>query len=153
MFRRCFHQFYIRVLYNRYASGSVPGYIHLLYIFVVMCAFRRLYEVEFRVLSLCIVVAFSNSISVILSFAVLLVCACGNSISCFLVLVVLEAILYPEFIVVASGFRGFVCFFPQFCILFLFHGITRINSISGILYYCFHVLLRLSARLYRCLCG
>lgn len=30
-------------LYNRYASGSVPGYIHLLYIFVVLCAFRRLY--------------------------------------------------------------------------------------------------------------
>lgn len=141
------------IFYHVCASGSTPGDIHLLHIYVVFCAFRRLYKVELRVLSLCSVVAFSNSISGILSFAVPLACACGNSISCFLVLVVLEAILYPEFIVVASGFRGFVCFFPQFCTLFLFHGITRSNSISGILYYCFHVLLRLSDRLYRCLCG
>ena len=32
-------------LYNRYASGSTPGDIHLLHIFVVICAFRRLYNV------------------------------------------------------------------------------------------------------------
>lgn len=50
-------------LYNRYASGSVPGYIHLLYIFVVLCAFRRLYEVQLRVLLLGLVVALINSIS------------------------------------------------------------------------------------------
>lgn len=47
--------------------------------------------------------ALRNSISVIFAFVVLLASACGNSISYFLVLAALEAILYPEFLVVASG--------------------------------------------------
>lgn len=45
----------------------------------------------------------------------------------------LESILYPEFIVIASGFRGFACCFQPFSALFLLRGITGSNSMSGIL--------------------
>lgn len=76
----------------------------------------------------------------------------------FLLLVDVGSILYPEFTVVASGFvfSGIVVFL---CVAFsglscvYASGCSWSNSISGILYYCFHVLLRLSDRLYRCLCG
>lgn len=95
------------IFYHVCASGSTPGDIHLLHIYVVFCAFRRLYNVYLQVLLLALVVAFSNSISVIFAFVVTLASACGNFISCFLILVDLEAILYPEFIVVASGCRVF----------------------------------------------
>lgn len=53
----------ISVFYDRCASGSTPGDIHLLHIYVVFCAFRRLYNVYLQVLLLALVVAFSNSIS------------------------------------------------------------------------------------------
>ena len=51
------------IFYHVCASGSTPGDIHLLHIYVVICAFRRLYNVYLQVLLLALVVAFSNSIS------------------------------------------------------------------------------------------
>lgn len=48
------------IFYHVCASGSTPGDIHLLHIFVVFCAFRRLYEVQLQVFMCCLVPAFSK---------------------------------------------------------------------------------------------
>lgn len=69
------------IFYHVCASGSTPGDIHLLHIFVVFCAFRRLYEVQLQVFMCCLVPAFSNSISEIYLLCVVLVSAFSNSIS------------------------------------------------------------------------
>lgn len=55
------------------------------YILLVMCVFRCLYEVELLVLLLCLVVTFSNSISGIFTLAL----ALSNSISVFFVVMVM----------------------------------------------------------------
>lgn len=69
------------IFYHVCASGSTPGDIHLLHIYVVICAFRRLYNVYLQVLLLALVVALSNSISEIYLLCVVLVSAFSNSIS------------------------------------------------------------------------
>lgn len=69
------------IFYHVCASGSTPGDIHLLHIFVVFCVFRRLYEVQLQVFMCCLVPAFSNSISEIYLLCVVLVSAFSNSIS------------------------------------------------------------------------
>lgn len=60
------------IFYHVCASGTMLEGILLLYIFLVMCAFRRLYEVQLRVLLLGLVVALSNSISEIYLLCVVL---------------------------------------------------------------------------------